>query len=89
MAQKAGMDVTCFDHWLELTGFMVERAISQGITVFKALLHMNAPFIMKKKYAEAEAVFNGFFQHSSTRLVIKKIDWKGISGLYVHYMFGT
>ena len=91
MAKKAGMDVTCFAHWLELTGFMVERAITQGITVFKSALAYESPIYYEKvNYAEAEAAFNGIFSNihlpdwSSKEIMIGR----AFQDYMMHYMLG-
>lgn len=48
VSRQAGMEVTSFDDWLELTQSMLERAIKRGITVFKSTLAYERSIFMKR-----------------------------------------
>lgn len=39
LSREAGMEVTSFDDWLELTECMIERAVSKGIVVIEVKIY--------------------------------------------------
>ncbi len=91
VSRQAGMEVTSFDDWLELTQSMLERAIKRGITVFKSTLaYERSIFYEKVTYAQAEEAFNKIFDN------LHRPDWshkelalgKAFQDYMMHYILG-
>lgn len=64
LSKVAGIAVTSFNDWLEVTECMIELAISNGIAVFKSALAYERPICYEKvNYYQAEEAFNKIFNY--------------------------